>query len=73
VPHERGHIVVGRDAELKLLHSALERANTGHGGILAISGEPGIGKTTLVEAFLHQIGVAGLLGCGSCSERLAGA
>src|SRR5262249_30417501 len=41
--------VVGRDRELNLLRRALERVRDDRGGILAIAGEPGIGKTTVVE------------------------
>jgi DNA-binding winged helix-turn-helix (wHTH) protein/tetratricopeptide (TPR) repeat protein len=71
--HEPAHLVVGRDGELKALYAALERARAGQGGILAISGEPGIGKTTVVDTFLQEVGDSCLIGRGSCSERLAGA
>jgi len=36
-----------------------------------VSGEPGIGKTTLVDAFLKDVDGAAI-GRGRCSERLAG-
>jgi tetratricopeptide (TPR) repeat protein len=39
----------GRDAELALLGRALEGAVEGHGQLWLVSGEPGIGKTRLVE------------------------
>ncbi|MCP5055378.1 MAG: AAA family ATPase [bacterium] len=42
---------VGRDAELTRLERALDRARTGRGGLLLVAGEPGIGKTRLVEEF----------------------
>ncbi|MDX6235176.1 MAG: ATPase domain, partial [Nocardioidaceae bacterium] len=35
----------GRDGELSTLRSALQRAFAGRGGLVLISGEPGIGKT----------------------------
>ena len=41
----------------------------------AFSGEPGIGKTTLVQEFLTDAGGLGdapLIGRGHCSDRLAG-
>ena len=43
--------------------------------ILCVSGEPGIGKTTLVEDWLSELPVSGRMvgiGQGHCSERLAG-
>jgi DNA-binding winged helix-turn-helix (wHTH) protein len=46
---------VGREAELALLHGWLEKALQGERQIVLVTGEPGIGKTTLVEAFLQQI------------------
>jgi hypothetical protein len=36
---------VGRDAELDQLHTALERAAAGHGQVMALVGEPGVGKS----------------------------
>src|SRR5262245_46993209 len=70
---EPGQLVVGRGAELKWLRERFDAACEGHGGILGIVGEPGIGKTTLVETFLESIGDRCDIGRGRCSERLAGA
>jgi class 3 adenylate cyclase/tetratricopeptide (TPR) repeat protein len=39
---------VGRDAELEQLRHALSRATAGHGHVVAIVGEPGVGKSRLV-------------------------
>ena len=43
--------LIGRDEELGRLKQALDGAMGGHGSTIFISGEPGIGKTRLVEAF----------------------
>jgi DNA-binding CsgD family transcriptional regulator/tetratricopeptide (TPR) repeat protein len=42
-----------RDGATDLLHEQLARAKSGHGGVAVIAGEAGIGKTTLVQAFLE--------------------
>ena len=41
---------------------------------MCLAGEPGIGKTTLVEAFLADVAAGGrsTIARGRCSERLAG-
>jgi DNA-binding SARP family transcriptional activator len=45
---------VGRDDELAQLAAALERARAGVGQVLLVSGEPGIGKTRLVEELTRR-------------------
>jgi predicted ATPase len=45
---------VGRQAELAVLHRALERASTGHGQIVALIGEPGVGKTRLCYELIQS-------------------
>jgi DNA-binding winged helix-turn-helix (wHTH) protein len=62
--------LVGREAELSQLHRWLEKALGGERQIVFVTGEPGIGKTTLVDTFLDQI-VADeqvWLGRGQCIE-----
>jgi hypothetical protein len=50
-----GSRFVGRDAELSALGAALADAANGRGGgLVLISGEPGIGKTTLAATFARQ-------------------
>ena len=46
--------LVGREAELVQLHGWLEKALRGERQVVLVSGEPGIGKTTVVEAFLSR-------------------
>ncbi|GAA1646395.1 ATP-binding protein [Actinoplanes couchii] len=44
-----GERLFGRDGEVALLDRLLGRAASAHGGALVIRGEPGIGKTALLE------------------------
>jgi len=41
--------LVDRDAELKVLGGALRAAVSGHGSVVLLTGEPGLGKTRLVQ------------------------
>jgi class 3 adenylate cyclase/predicted ATPase len=45
---------VGRDAELELLRRTLTLAGSGRGQVVAIVGEPGVGKSRLVWEFTHS-------------------
>ena len=45
---------VGRDAELDALHQALEKTRAGHGQVVAVVGEPGVGKSRLFWEFLRS-------------------
>ena len=42
-------VLVGRDLELGVLRSALDRLATGHGTTLVVLGEAGVGKSRLVR------------------------
>jgi GTPase SAR1 family protein len=67
---------VGREQELAALRAGFEEATNGCGSVLCVTGEPGLGKTTLVESFLEDLATASqpwVLARGRCSERLAGA
>jgi hypothetical protein len=46
---------VGRRSELERLHGLLQKASDGSGAIVFISGDSGIGKTTLSREFLGQV------------------
>jgi DNA-binding winged helix-turn-helix (wHTH) protein/tetratricopeptide (TPR) repeat protein len=62
--------IVGRHVELARLHDCLERAQLGQRQIVFVTGEPGIGKTSLVRAFLQRLeGRGGLrVASGQCVE-----
>jgi class 3 adenylate cyclase/tetratricopeptide (TPR) repeat protein len=64
---------VGRDAELEALRQALARAAAGHGQVVTIVGEPGVGKSRLVWEVTHSHRVHGwlVLQAGSVSHGKA--
>jgi predicted ATPase len=45
---------VGRDAELQTLRQAMDKARAGHGQVVALVGEPGVGKSRLFWEFTHS-------------------
>jgi len=45
---------VGRDAELEALERALQEARRGRGQVVALVGEPGVGKSRLVRELVHS-------------------
>ncbi len=62
---------VGREAELQRLHGWLEKAQQGERQFVFVTGEPGIGKTTVVNAFLERVAAQGsiAIGRGQCIEH----
>ncbi len=47
-------MILEREEELQILESALKKARTGNGQLVMICGEAGIGKTSLIEHFVHS-------------------
>jgi class 3 adenylate cyclase/tetratricopeptide (TPR) repeat protein len=66
---------MGRDAEVEQLRLALEKAGQGQGQVVAVVGEPGVGKSRLVYEFTHSHRSHGwlLLEVGSVSYGKASA
>jgi predicted ATPase/DNA-binding winged helix-turn-helix (wHTH) protein len=64
-------MVVGRDAELAQLHQWYAAACQGLRQVVCITGEVGIGKTTLVDAFVTQVAARTevWVGLGQCIEH----
>lgn len=62
---------VGREAEVAQLQRWFERARTGVRQLIFVIGEPGIGKTTLVEVFLARVAAEHdpWIARGQCVER----
>jgi class 3 adenylate cyclase/pimeloyl-ACP methyl ester carboxylesterase len=52
---------VGRDSELQILRKACERARRSQGQIVAVVGEPGVGKSRLFHEFAHSESTHGWL------------
>jgi tetratricopeptide (TPR) repeat protein len=54
---------VGRDTEMAILHDAVEQLINGSGGLIEVVGEPGIGKTRLVDEAIAQVSDVTVLRC----------
>jgi predicted ATPase/DNA-binding winged helix-turn-helix (wHTH) protein len=63
--------MLAREQEMAQLHSWLEQVLTGQSQCIFVTGEAGIGKTTLVEAFLREVSATPgiLIGRGQCLEQ----
>jgi len=63
-------VFVGREAELRQLQQAYDAAVSGQGGLVMVVGEPGIGKTSVVEQLATYASVrGGNLLVGHCYEE----
>ena len=51
---DRRRRLIGRERELETIEALMELAWAGHGQVLTVSGEAGIGKTRLVSELLHR-------------------
>src|SRR5262245_24493078 len=73
-PPARAVTIVGRNASRALLERNLDIALHGHRQVVFIAGEPGAGKTTLVDAFLRRAAARTSLRIarGQCVEGFGG-
>ena len=64
-------VLVGREAELAQLHGWLGKALHGERQIVFVTGEAGIGKTSVVESFLRHVAADGStwIGRGQCIQH----
>src|SRR5258706_9376663 len=68
-PVATGRVFVGREPELAELRTALAAAAGGHGRLLLLVGEAGIGKTRLAETLAAGAGAHGMeVAWGRCWE-----
>ena len=70
-PQSPTPLLVGREAELERLQGWFAKATNGARQVIFVTGEPGIGKTTLVDAFLSQVQASGQarVARGQCIEN----
>jgi hypothetical protein len=69
---QRGKLV-GRDRVLSALHSKLESALQGNRQIVFVTGEPGIGKTSVVTEFERRVAALPIrISPGQCVEGYGG-
>src|SRR5262245_941056 len=71
IPRAAARPIVGRQAEVEALERWFARAASGERQLVFLSGEAGIGKTTVLDLWLAHSDVrsAGWLGRGQCAEH----
>src|SRR5215470_13480568 len=74
-PAETRGVLVGREDVLAQLEARLARARSGQRQLVFLSGEAGIGKTTVLEAFVGRIAADAdlLIASGACLEHYGAA
>ncbi len=66
-PFRFSPVFVGRASEMRLLETAAEAAALGQGCVVTVTGDPGIGKSRLLEQFAAEISDRALVLEGRCS------
>jgi DNA-binding CsgD family transcriptional regulator len=60
-----------REREREVFHGALSEAQAARGSVVLVSGEAGIGKTTLIHAFERSVTAPARVLAGACDDLLA--
>ncbi len=68
IPRRDRPTIVGRQDALSVLHGAWARANAGRRELVWIGGDPGIGKTVLIDHFVGKLGPV-VVAYGQCVEQ----
>jgi predicted ATPase/DNA-binding winged helix-turn-helix (wHTH) protein len=70
LPDGKTRKIVGREGELAGLEAQIELVSSGQRRAVFVTGEAGIGKTALVDAFCHQVGfsLSASVANGQCVE-----
>jgi len=70
-PNSRPNLIVGRSAEIGYLDQCLTATLRGERQVIFVSGEPGIGKTAIVNSFLERLRTYTdvRIGHGQCIEQ----
>jgi DNA-binding CsgD family transcriptional regulator len=63
--------VRGRDAERRTIRDLLLRATKGHGGVVLVEGEPGIGKSLLLRESVNEAAEYGFSLAAGPADRIA--
>lgn len=66
-PFRFSQVFVGRASEMRQLRTAAEDAANGRGCVVTVTGDPGIGKSCLLEAFAREISASAMVLEGRCS------
>jgi DNA-binding winged helix-turn-helix (wHTH) protein len=65
-PLDSANLVAGRTIEMGVLRKAFQDAQIGRRSVVFVSGEPGVGKSTLVDAFLDDAGAQSRVWIARC-------
>ncbi|ONI91794.1 hypothetical protein ALI144C_00695 [Actinosynnema sp. ALI-1.44] len=71
MPRRRASKFVNRDKEAARLRAALARLIDGHGGLVWVDGEPGIGKSELLTTGLAELDTSGVQLAWTSGDELA--
>jgi len=69
---EDGAVPPGRRAAIEALDAQLHAARDGHGGLVVVAGEAGMGKTHLVDRWAARVALSATVLVGRCDELSRG-